>query len=553
MANVRFYFGTQAKYDALVEKNPIALYFIEDTQRLYKGDILMATGADASALAAGLMSSADKKKLDTLTVDGGISKLVAVDGTIVMANTEDGGKSIGVAISSKEGNILSAVEGGLFVPTPEKVSVPEYAIEKQKIAEEGFAVSYKLKKTLDGETSYVGDTINIAKDMVLQSATLEVVSEANVPYAGAVVGDPYIKMTFNDSGSSDIYIPVKGLVDTVKAGHGISVVDNTVSVNLSAVDGNMLSIAADGGLFVSIPGCAFTPVEKAQLAAIPMVYATKEEVDEKIARAIEANYMVWEDLGSVAGVAKIGNEYYATIPAAIKAAKPGDTINLMAGTYNNIEFTDLTAANLTIVGGEGVYVKKVRFVDTANYGAPDNLTLKNITFNGEGITASNDDINNLSVVGCTFTNGAVIHIGDCTTNGLLVKGCKFEATNSAVNAKEKTAILVQGTSKNVIIIDNNITGSEHNAIQVIKTSGAVTIDGNKISNIGSRAMRMTTNTGAVLVIANNIISNVNTNPEEAAENNGEIIKVTGSVVEGSFTGNTYDNNNVLFVDGIGKV
>jgi hypothetical protein len=43
--------------------------------------------------------------------------LTPVDGTIVIATTESGDKSIGVAIAPVAGNALVAVEGGLFVPT----------------------------------------------------------------------------------------------------------------------------------------------------------------------------------------------------------------------------------------------------------------------------------------------------------------------------------------------------------------------------------------------------------------------------------------------------
>ena len=555
--NVKFFFSsTLDKYLSLAEKNPLALYFITDEvtgqNYLFKGDELIAAGHEASEQYAGLMSAADKKKLDALAV-GGMQGLSPVDGTIVVTDVSEGIKGVSVAVSKQSDNALVAVEDGLFVPKAQEIVLPEYAIEKQEVATEGFAATYKLKKTIGEEVAYVGDEINIAKDLVLKSAAMQTVTEENVPYDGAVVGDPYIEMIFNDESTSALHIPMKGLVDTYTSGEGINIVDGKISVKLSAVDGNILSIADDGGLFASISECAFTPVEKAQLATVSMLYATKDEVDEKIARAIESNNMVWEELDSIVGVARIGNEYYETIPAALKAAKAGDTVNLIAGTYNGIEFTDSTASNLTIVGGEGVYVKKIRLVDTANYGCPDNLTLKNIAFNGEGITASNDEINNLSVVGCAFTDGAVIHIGDCVTNGLLIKGCEFAATNSAVNAKEKTAILVQGVSKNVVIIDNNITSSEHNAIQVINASGAVTIDGNTISDIGSRAIRMTTKTGAVLAITNNVISNVNTNPAEALENNGEIIKITGSVVDGSMIGNTYNNDDISFTNGIGKI
>lgn len=284
LSNVKFYFGTQAKYDALSEKNSLALYFIEDTQRLYKGSVLIATGATATSMAAGLMSVEDKKKLDELVTGGGLSNLTPVDGTIVISDAADGGKSIGVAISAKEGNALVVENNGLFVPTVAQQSIPEYAIEKQEVAEDGFATSYKLKKTVDGESVYVGDTINIAKDMVLQSATLEVVTVVDVPYVGAVVGDPYIDMAFNDAAQSHIYIPVNSLVDTYTAGDGIEIVDGKISVKVAddahglvAVDGSMTMLLAtaeqDG---------AMSKEDKKTLDAIPSVYvARKYEVAYK--------------------------------------------------------------------------------------------------------------------------------------------------------------------------------------------------------------------------------------------------------------------------------
>ena len=139
------------------------------------------------------------------------------------------------------------------------------------------------------------------------------------------------------------------------------------------------------------------------------------------------------------------------------------------------------------------------------------------------------------------------------TDGLIVENCKFEATNSTVNPSEKTAILLQGTSKNVIIRGNNIKDAEHNAIQVVGASGSMLIDSNTIDSTGSRAMRITTKDGAVLAIMNNVITNVNTNSAEAAENNGEVIKITGAVVDGAFANNTCDGNNLVFDNGFAKV
>jgi hypothetical protein len=317
------------------------------------------------------------------------------------------------------------------------------------------------------------------------------------------------------------------------------------------VDGNALVVKEDNGLFV--PKCKFTDKDRVVIDTLPMLYATNDEMNSAISRAVANNAMVWEELGSDVGVAKIGNTYYPTVQKAIAAANAGDIVKIMPGDYGMIEFTDRTKSNITLLGEDGVCIKKIRLMDTANYGAPHGLTLKNITFNGEGIIANDDKIDNLSVVNCDFVNGAVLHVGSCVTDGLVIEKCKFEATNSTINLKEKTAILVQGTSKNVIIRNNTIKDCEHNAIQVVGASGSMLIDGNTIDNTGSRAMRITTKDGAVFAIMNNTITNVNTNPSEAEENAGEIIKITGSVVDGAIANNLYNNNELVFDNGIGQV
>lgn len=269
----------QATFDALATKDSLALYWIDETQRLYKGNKLYGVGIEATAEFAGLMSAEDKAKLDALVAGtSGLTGLTAVDGTIAITDTEDGGKAIGVAISTQEDNALVAVEGGLFVPKAKDVVVPEFTIEKQTTAEDGYAASYKLKRTVGEEFTYVGDTINIAKDMVLQSATLEVVTEADVPYTGAVVGDPYIKMIFNDADASNLYIPVKGLVDTYTAGDGIAIVDNKISVKLADTTHGL--VAVDGALALNLAtketDGAMSKEDKKTLDAIPTVYVARE-------------------------------------------------------------------------------------------------------------------------------------------------------------------------------------------------------------------------------------------------------------------------------------
>ena len=266
----------KSSFTALETKDPLALYWIVETSELFKGDQLFGTGALVTDKVAGLLSPEDYVKLQELvTSGGGLSHLTPVDGTISITDTTDGGKAIGVTISEQDGNALTAVEGGLYVPT---VSVPEYAIEKQEVANEGFSATYRLKKTVDGVDSYVGDEINIARDLVLQSATLEVVAEEGVPYEGAIVGDPYICMIFNDANTSNLYIPVKGLVDKFEAGVGISIENNVISVKIAENSHGL--VAVDGALSLNLAtkdsDGAMSKEDKKTLDAIPSVYVARK-------------------------------------------------------------------------------------------------------------------------------------------------------------------------------------------------------------------------------------------------------------------------------------
>ena len=87
------------------------------------------------------------------------SGLSAVDGTIVLTNTADGGKTIGVAISPRADNALVAIDGGLFVPTSKGA---EYSAgDGIEIADS--KISVKLADVTHGLTAVDGAlTLNLA-------------------------------------------------------------------------------------------------------------------------------------------------------------------------------------------------------------------------------------------------------------------------------------------------------------------------------------------------------------------------------------------------------
>ena len=287
MANVKFFFGTQDKYDALSTYDDLALYFITDTQRLYRGSQLFATGSLATAATAGLMSSDDKKSLDDLIASGGSAlNLQPVDGSISVTDGEDGAKKIGVAISAEEGNALSLKEDGLFVKTPEEVAIPEYSLEQQTVAEGDFLSTYKLKKTLNGQDTYVGDSINIPKvnDKYLQSAVLKTVEEDGQPYEEAKIGDKYIDMAFNDAEQSHIYVPLGNIGGNV-----------ATEVKIDKNNANGLSYSDDVGLAIALASDTqngaiskemFASVNKLVELDIQNKYATKEDIKSEVESAV---------------------------------------------------------------------------------------------------------------------------------------------------------------------------------------------------------------------------------------------------------------------------
>lgn len=299
MANVIFKTGTSAQYNALTERPVTTLYWLEDTKEIRKGDELYGVGRLATTELSGLMSPIDKKNLDWLM--------------------ENSGKN---------------------------VAIPEFTIEKQNTAEDGFSASYKLKRTYGEEVSYVGDTINIPKDLVLQGASLKTVTMNGVPYEGALVGDPYLDLVFNDADNSHIYVPVKGLVETSIAGNGIEITDCVVSVKIDGAKANGL-VAVGNGLGLNLAtrnsAGAMSAVDKLAIEGLPMMYEQVEyeigntptgtlvDYREKEIRVMCPTNTVWKK--QAVGSTGNANYYYMSF----KAYAPKGAVGFKEGDQGVIE------------------------------------------------------------------------------------------------------------------------------------------------------------------------------------------------------------------------
>lgn len=215
----------------------------------------------------GLMTSDDKKKLNALAADAEANKIDAVkvngtalaitdkavnvevaakDASVEVATDENGKVTVGAKISATEGNSLTVAADGLYVTVPE-IDVPEYTIVKAAEAEEGAIATYYLTK----DDVQVGAKINVPKDYLVKSATIEEVTVEGQPYAEAKVGDKYLDFVVNvkagevEGTESHIYLPVNELVDVYTAGNGIEIsAANVVSAKVVAENG--LSVDENG-------------------------------------------------------------------------------------------------------------------------------------------------------------------------------------------------------------------------------------------------------------------------------------------------------------------
>ena len=269
--NVIFKIGTRAQFDAIVTKNQNTLYWLSDTQELYKGDVLFGKGALASRDASGLLSATDYQKLQELIAAGSTVALTPVDGSIVI---ED--KKIGVGLSAVPGNILSIKDDGLFA-----------TVDTKPIDDHFVAVEGSLTKVESRLTAVEGRLDPVEKDI----KDLKQSIAGGIRYAGAV--DTYDDLP-TDAKQGDLYEVISDGSEwcwngtkwfeygtshfTPVEGAGIVVDGSKIGVKI-APDSHGLTVV-EGGMMMLLATTkqdgAMSKEDKAKLDAIPEVYVAKK-------------------------------------------------------------------------------------------------------------------------------------------------------------------------------------------------------------------------------------------------------------------------------------
>lgn len=153
-------------------------------------------------------------------------------GSLVLNNSNE---NLGSVEAGAQVNIIEGVQVNSTDLTPDanrkvNVSVPAYSIEKQTVAETGYAATYYLTK--DGVLQ--GTKINIAKDQVLDNVEQKTCDTADVPVQGYVVGDIYWEFTFQNT-SKKLYIKLSDFVDVYTAGNGLSLNNKVFAIDTTIV------------------------------------------------------------------------------------------------------------------------------------------------------------------------------------------------------------------------------------------------------------------------------------------------------------------------------
>ena len=167
-----------------------------------------------------------------------INSDIIIDGTAhtnIGSNANDNQSAINTAINTALGNKANSTHSHSLSSLGGTVTV-----EKQSTAESGYAHTYVIKQN----NTQVGSKINIPKDFLVKSATLNTCSTANNPVSGYSVGDKYLDFVVNakDNSATDehLYVLVSDLVDDV------TIDSSWVTNSTNPVQSKVIKTALDG-------------------------------------------------------------------------------------------------------------------------------------------------------------------------------------------------------------------------------------------------------------------------------------------------------------------
>lgn len=181
------------------------------------------TNAEKTKL-AGLENTVVDSALDTTSTNPVQNKKVAE-----ALNTKADAASLATVATSGSYNDLTDT------PTISELGA-DISVEKQASPDSNYSATYVIKQN----GVQVGSKINVPKDFLVKSASVETVATADSPVSGYEIGDKYIDFVINtvdnDETAQHLYLLVTDLVDVYNADEStITLENNTFSIKTGGV------------------------------------------------------------------------------------------------------------------------------------------------------------------------------------------------------------------------------------------------------------------------------------------------------------------------------
>lgn len=348
-----------------------------------------------------------------------------------------------VKIDDKNTNALTASPSGLYATS--------YDLSPVENPADGYASQYVFTK--HGVAGDETVTINIPKDQVLKSAEILSVTEENLPYTGAKVGDKYIKFEFQNNNTPQ-YLAVQDLVDVYTADETYIKMSegNVITLNVSAVADKIDELLNINDTAATVTGLNTILVGADGNSGLVADVA-------KNTRDISTNATNIETLTRNIGTI---NDNITTINQNVNGLEAFDTVLKLEGVVNRVSNAASYGINLTSeeVGDNGAVVAKINV---------DIDTLASAVIEAADIPAPIASNIAVSAFGATYTEN---------TNVQAV----LESLDSRIKAAVSGGVtsVVAGAGINVNATDANNPTVSVKTSDLVATGSALTVSDNKI-------------------------------------------------------------------------